>query len=344
MKKKILSAFLALSMTLGLCACDNNGGSTGGNAGGNSGGNSGGSVSADKLKIGVIQYAAHPSLDNCYNGIKQGLEESEYKDKYEIDFQNGQNSGENCDQYAKNMVANGYDLIFAIATPAAISAYAAAKDTDIPVIFCAVSEPVAAGLATSLDAGLDTCNGTADILNLEEQLELILACQPDAKKIGVLYTTTEANSVAHLKKFKELCAAKNVEVVESGVSGSADIPQAAADLASKVDCINNFTDNNVVNSLSVVLEKANAAGIPVYGSEVEQVKNGCIASMSIDYVALGKKTAEMAVKVLGGAKCSELPVTQVSDVTPVVNTEVFAKFNITLPEAYKDAEKVTTNS
>ena len=322
MKKKILSIFLALAMVLGLCGCDN----------------------SDTLKIGVIQYAAHPSLDNCYNGIKQGLEASSYNGKYTIDFQNGQDSGENCDQYAKNMVANGYDMIIAIATPAAVSAYAAAKDSDIPVIFCAVSDPVGAGLATSLDAGLETCNGTADILNLAEQLNLIMTLQPDVKKIGVLYTTTEANYVSHLKIFKELCSAKGVEVVESGVSGSADIPQAAADLASKVDCINNFTDNNVVNSLSVVLEKANAANIPVYGSEVEQVKNGCIASMSIDYVELGKKTAELAVQILDGKKCSELPVTQVSDVTPVVNTEVLAKFNITLPDAYKDAEQVTTNS
>ena len=337
MKKKILSAFLAFAMTLGLCGCDNNANNSSNTS---SGGNS---SNGDTLKIGVIQYAAHPSLDNCYEGIKQGLEASELKGKYTIDFQNGQNSGENCDQYAKNMAAQGYDLIFAIATPAAISAYSAAKDKDIPVVFCAVSDPVAAGLATSLDKGLDTCNGTADILNLEEQLNLIMACQPDVKKIGVLYTTTEANSVSHLKLFKELCSKKGVEVVEQGVSGSADIPQAAADLASKVDCINNFTDNNVVNSLSIVLEKANAAGIPVYGSEVEQVKNGCLASMSIDYVTLGKKTAEMAVKVLGGTKCSDLTVAQISDVTPVVNTDVLAKFNITLPDAYKDAEKVTTN-
>ncbi|MCH5204351.1 MAG: ABC transporter substrate-binding protein [Oscillospiraceae bacterium] len=337
MKKKILCAFVALAMVVGLGACSNslqdsdpNGGSD--NAGG------------DTLKIGVIQYAAHPSLDNCYEGIKQGLEESAYKGKYTIDFQNGQNSSENCDQYAKNMVAQNYDLIFAIATPAAISSYAAAKDKDIPVIFCAVSDPVEAGLAKSLEAGLETCNGTADILNLAEQLNLIIACQPDVKKIGVLYTTTEPNSLSHLKIFKELCSAKGIEVVEQGVSGSADIPQAAADLASKVDCINNFTDNNVVNSLSIVLEKANAAGIPVYGSEVEQVKNGCMASMSIDYVSLGKKTAEMGVKVLDGTKCSELPVAQISDVTPVVNTEVLAKFNITLPDAYKDAEKVTTSN
>lgn len=319
-------------MTVGLCACDDN----------SSSGDSG-AADGDTLKIGVIQYAAHPSLDNCYEGITKGLEESELKGKYTIDFQNGQNSSENCDQYAKNMAAQGYDLIFAIATPAAVSAYSAAKDKNIPVIFCAVSTPVDAGLATSLDAGLDTCNGTADILNLEEQLNLIMACQPDVKKIGVLYTTTEANSVSHLKLFKELCSKKGVEVVEEGVSGSADIPQAATNLASKVDCINNFTDNNVVNSLSIVLEKANAAGIPVYGSEIEQVKNGCIASMSIDYVNLGKETAKMGVKVLGGTKCSELPVAQISEANPVVNTEVLAKFGITLPDAYKDAEKVTTN-
>ncbi|MCH5196884.1 MAG: ABC transporter substrate-binding protein [Oscillospiraceae bacterium] len=341
MKKKLLCAFVALAMVVGLGACSNS--SSDSNSDGNTNNNNN-NAGGDTLKIGVIQYAAHPSLDNCYEGIKQGLEESSYSGKYTIDFQNGQNSSENCDQYAKNMVAQNYDIIFAIATPAAISAYSAAKDRDIPVIFCAVSDPVEAGLAKSLDAGLDTCNGTADILNLAEQLNMIMAFQPDVKKIGVLYTTTEPNSLSHLKLFKELCSAKSVEVVEQGVSGSADIPQAAADLASKVDCINNFTDNNVVNSLSIVLEKANAAGIPVYGSEVEQVKNGCLASMSIDYVSLGKKTAEMGVKVLDGTKCSELAVAQISDVTPVVNTDVLAQFNITLPDAYKEAEQVTTNS
>ena len=296
-----------------------------------------------KLKIGVIQFAPHPSLDNCYEGIAEGLKASKYGDKVEIDLQNGNGESATCDAIAKNMVAKNYDMIFAIATPAAQSAYGAVQNSDTPVIFCAVSDPVAAGLTASLEAGTEKCIGTSDVLDLDAQVELIKALQPDVKKIGVLYTTTEANSLSQLASLKEVTAKSGIEVVEQGVSGAADIPQAAASLAAKVDCINNFTDNNVVNNLSVVLEKADAAGIPVYGSEVEQVKNGCIASVSIDYIALGKVTAELGVKVLDGGKPAEMAVATISDATPVVNTEVLEKFGIALPESFANAEKVTTN-
>ena len=292
--------------------------------------------------IGIIQYAPHPSLDNCYEGIKEGLKASGI-DNIVIDLQNAQGSTETADQLAKSMVTNKYDMIFAIATPAAVSTYSAAKDSDVPVIFCSVSDPVAAGLTESMDKGLENCVGTSDVLNFDKQVELIKTVQPDVKKIGVLYTNTEANSVSHLKTFKEVCSKNDIEVVEQSVSGAADIPQAAIDLASKVDCINNFTDNNVVNNLSVLLEKANAANVPVYGSEVEQVKNGCIASMSIDYVELGRRTAEMGVEVLGGKKCSDMGVMVFSDCEPVFNTEVTDRFGLTVPDVYKDAEKVTTN-
>ena len=333
MKKTKLAKFFCgvLALTMALTGCNTGGGS--------------GDADGDKeLKIGVIQYAAHPSLDNCYNGIKKGLEASSYAGKYTLDLQNGQNSSEACDQLAKNMVAKNYDMIFAIATPAALSAYAAAKDSNIPVIFCAVSDPVEAGLTASFDAGLENCVGTSDVLELDKQVDLIRTLTPDAKKVGVLYTTTEANSLSQLKTLKEICSAQGMEVVEQGVSGTADIPQAAADLVTKVDVINNFTDNNVVNSLSVVLEKANAANVPVYGSEVEQVKNGCLASISIDYVALGEKTAQMGVEVLGGKKCSEMAVQKISEGTPVVNTDVMTAFNLTLPDSLSNAEKVTTNA
>lgn len=115
-------------------------------------------------------------------------------------------------------------------------------------------------------------------------------------------------------------------------------------MVSKVDAINNFTDNNVVDNLSVLLERANAANVPVYGSEVEQVKNGCIASASIDYVELGRKTAQMGVDVLNGKKCSEMAVQIISDSTLVVNEDVVRRFGFSLPESLSDAEKVTTNS
>lgn len=335
MKKitKALGALLALTMALTGCANSGAGSSAGESKGEN-----------DSYKVGVIQFAANPSLDNCYNGIVEGLDASSVAGKYKIDLQNGNADSASCDSIAQNMVANGYDVIFAIATPAALSAYSAAQGTDIPVIFCAVSDPVAAGLTTSLDAGNKNCIGTSDILDLDAQVNLIRAMQPEVKKIGVLYTTTEANSVSQLARLEEVAANYGIEIVSQGVSGAADIPQAAASVASQVDCINNFTDNNVVNNLSVLLEAANAANIPVYGSEVEQVKNGCMASISIDYVALGRTTADIGVKVLEGAKAEETPVGTISEGTPVVNTDVMAKFGITLPESYANAEQVTTNA
>ncbi len=330
----ILTAALALS---GLTAC-----SDGNTAGGNA--ENADSTGGDTYKVGVIQYGSHPSLDNCYQGVEEALKASDIADKIEIDLQNGNMDSATCDTIAKNMAAKNYDLIVAIATPAATSAYSACANTDIPVVFCAVSDPVTAGLVDDMAAPGGNCTGTSDVLDFNAQIDLIKALQPDVKKIGVLYTTSEANSVSHLAKFKEIASTKGVEVVEQGVQGAADVPQAAASLVTKVDCINNFTDNNVVNNLTVVLEQANGAGIPVYGSEVEQVSNGCIASISIDYVALGKVTGDMGVRILKGESAGTIPVGQITDGTPVVNTEVMEKFGITLPDAYANAEKVTTNT
>lgn len=328
--KRILAAAVAAAMTLMCAGCAN------------SAGNTGAAAEKDSYTIGVIQFGSHPSLDNCYQGIEEGLMASTYADKITIDRQDGNFDSATCDTIAKNMASKNYDLIFAIATPAAVSAYAATQNSNTPVIFCAVSDPVAAGLVTSMESGSKNCVGTSDVLDLNAQLALIQALQPNVKTIGVLYTTSEANSVSHLATLNELASAAGITIESQGVQGAADIPQAAATLASKVDCINNFTDNNVVSNLSVLLEKANAAGVPVYGSEVEQVNNGCIASISIDYITLGKKTAEMGIDVLNGAIPEEMAVGTISEGTPVVNTDVMASFGIELPEAYANAEKVTT--
>lgn len=298
----------------------------------------------ETLKIGVIQYMSHPSLDNCYKGIKAALDESGIA--MEIDYQVGSsNSAEqDCSNYAQSMANAGYDLIFAIATPAAQSAYAATADTDIPVIFCAVSDPVFAQLVQSLETPGDLCTGTSDVLDLEAQVDLIQAMQPDVKKIGIIYTSSEANSLTNLANFKSVCTARGLEVVASAVQNASDIPAAAESVSSQVDCINNFTDNNVVNSLSVVLDAANKYGIPVYGSEEEQVKNGCLASVSIDYVALGKVTGQMAVDVMKGADIKTMSVKTISDATPIVNTDVLAALGMTMPAAYADTAATTTTN
>ena len=294
----------------------------------------------ETLKVGIIQYMSHPSLDNCYNGVVAALEASGLD--VTVDRQVGSSNAaeSDCVNYAKNMVASGYDMIIAIATPAAQAAFAAVEDTDIPVIFCAVSDPVSAKLVNSMEAPGQNCTGTSDVLDLKAQVEMIQAFQPDVKTIGILYTASEENSLTNLKNFKEVCQGKGIAVEATAVQNASDIPAAADALAAKVDCINNFTDNNVVNNLSVVLNAAEKNGIPVYGSEEEQVKNGCLASVSIDYVALGKVTGQMAVQVLEGADAGALAVKTITDAELVYNGEVMTELEMTLPSQYESAKNV----
>lgn len=295
-----------------------------------------------ELKIGIIQYMSHPSLDNCYNGVVKALDESGINYKADRQIGSANSAESDCANFAKTMVAANYDMIIAIATPAAKAAFNATDDTNIPVIFCAVSDPAAAGLVESNENPGYLCTGTSDVLDLEAQVTLIQTMQPSVKKIGILYTSSEDNSVTNLANFKKVCDKRNIEVVATAVQNAGDIPTAADDLASKVDCINNFTDNNVVNNLSVVLSAADKYGIPVYGSEETQVEKGCLASVSIDYVALGKVTGEMAVSVLGGADAKTMAVKTISDATPIVNTDVLSKLKMEMPAAYESAATVTT--
>ena len=292
-------------------------------------------------KIGAIQYATHPSLDNCYKGFVLGLEEEGLKEgeNLTIEFQNAQGESANADLQAKNMITSGYDLLCGVATPAAMSCYSAAKESGTPVIFCAVSDPVSAGIVSSLEKPGSVATGTADSLNLDGQMKMIRAFLPEAKKICIIYTTSEPNSVSHLAKFQELAPNYGFEIVSVGVTNASEVATAAATLiAGGVDCINNFTDNNVVDNLSVVLHAANDAKIPVFGSEEEQVKNGCLASESIDYVELGKATGRMAAKVLKGeATPQELAVSVISASTPVYNKTVLDALGLTLPADYSAA-------
>jgi putative tryptophan/tyrosine transport system substrate-binding protein len=333
--KKLAATFTAIALAASCAACSSSSATSGTVA----------STAAKNFKIGVIQFATHPSLANCYNGFKAGLEEAGYKDggNITIDFQNAQGDTSNSDLIAKNMVSKKYDLIMGIATPSAMSAYSAAKSTDIPVVFTAVSDPVAAGIVKSDDKPGVNCTGSSDVLPLEQQVKMIRAFLPNAKKIGILYTTSEPNSVSQLKQIKELAPKYNFEIVDVGVTSASEVAAAAATAVSKgVDCINNFTDNNVVDNLSTVLQAANGAKIPVFGSEEEQVKNGCLASQSIDYVALGKETGRMAAKILKGeAKASDTPVYLVKDCTPVYNKAVMDKMGLTLPSEYSKATAVT---
>ena len=335
MKKKTIAMVLAaLAAMTSLTACSGGQTASSGTDGGEDG----------TYTIGVVQYATHPSLDSCYEGFLKGLADEGFVEgeNLTIDFQNAQGDTANCDLMAKTMVTSRVDLLAGIATPAVMSEYSAAKSSDIPIVFTAVSDPVSAGLVQSIEQPGSNCTGTSDVLPLEKQVKMIRAFLPDATKIGVIYTTSEPNSVSHLEKLQGIAADNGFEVIAVGVTNSSEVASAAASVVAQgADCINNFTDNNVVDNLSAVIKAANDGGIPVFGSEIEQVKNGCLASESIDYVALGEQTGRMAARILSGEDASTMPVEEVEDATPVYNSEVLEALGLTLPADYQDAQDVS---
>lgn len=285
-------------------------------------------------KIGVTQIADHPSLDNCREGFIAGLAEAGFEDgkNIEIDFQSAQNDMQRANQIATNFANGGKDLVCGIATPSAQGLYNFCYEKGIPVIFNAVSDPVEAKLAVSKTESMDGISGISDELPVEEQLKLIRKILPDAKKIGILYTTSESNSISTIKKYKELAEDYGFEIVDKGIGTQAEIPQATDILLKEVDCISNMTDNTVVSALTVILEKANAKNIPVFGSEEEQVKNGCIASAGLDYFELGKQAGKMAARVLNGENIKAIPYETIEESKITVNTEVAEALGIEIPE------------
>lgn len=291
----------------------------------------------EAVTVGISQFAEHGSLDNCREGFLQGLDEAGYVEgeNLTVIYENAQSDTGTAATISDSFVSQGVDLVCAIATPTAMSAYNSCMDTEIPVIYTAVSDPLSAGLIDEEGANVGNITGTCDQLPVKEQLEMIRELMPDAKTVGILYTTSEANSISTIETYKELAGDYGFEIVDTGISTIADVELAAQDLAGKVDCISNLTDNTVVSALQTVLAAANDAGIPVFGSEIEQVRNGCMAAMGIDYVELGKQTGAMAAKVLKGeAKASEMNYETCSGASLYVNTAAAENIGFTLDEEY----------
>ena len=291
-------------------------------------------------KVAILQYMPHSSLDNCTQGIKNALDEAGIE--YDVQVGSSGSADTDCQSYAQQMVASDYDLIIAVATPAAMSAYSAVQNasSDTPVVFSAVSDPVAAGLVETMEAPGKNCTGTADAIDIAGQIELIKTLQPEIKTLGVFYTTSEANSISQLKTLQAECAKAGIELKSQGIAEASELASAAAALVPQVDAITNLTDNNVVDNMNVFLEQADAAKIPVYGSEIEQVKKGCLASASIDYVALGERTGQIAVDILGGKDAVSYPAVTVTDSFLVINPDTASKLGIDIPESLADVQQV----
>ncbi len=331
MKKRILAAMMAATLALvSLVGCG---------AGATDASGDAVSGAKDSYTIGISQFAVHPSLDNCREGFLAGLAEAGIVegDNLTIEYVNAQAEAGTAGLAASNFVTKKVDLICAIATPSAMTAYNAAMGANIPVIYTAVTDPVEAGLANADGSSVGEITGTSDALAVEAQLQMIREILPEATKIGIIYTTSEPNSISSIAKYEELAPKYGFEIVTTGVTAVSEVALAAANIMSRVDCLTNLTDNTVVSALQTVLAEANNAAIPVFGSEVEQVKSGCVASMGLEYFELGKQTGAMAAKVLKGeAKASEMAFEIIDEPSLFINTKAASNLGLSFPDNYTD--------
>ena len=291
------------------------------------------SSSEDKVvKIGILQFVTHDALDEIERGIEDGLADAGYEgSNVELTVLNAEADQSKIQTMSKKLVDDGNDVVIGIATPAAQGL--ASATSDIPVIMGAISDPVGAKLVKNLEEPEGNVTGVSNHVPHAQTVELIQTITPDAKTIGVLYASSEDNSVSQVKEFTQYAEEAGLTVVEYAVPSTNEITTTMSVMTGKVDAIFVPQDNTIASAFPTVVTAANAAKIPVYSSVDTMVKQGSIASVAQSQYDLGLETAKIAVKILAGKKVSEVPVKVVDTGVPTVNLKAAKELGITIPDS-----------
>ena len=296
-------------------------------------GNSSGTGSNGKMKIGVVQ---HPALDESNRGFVDALAARGLKDKIEIDQQNAQGDQSNLRSIANRFVSGNYNLICAISTPAAQAMGNATN--QIPIICTAIADYENAKLMKSEKMPDANVTGTHDRGPLEKQVSLIREIIPNVKRIGIIYNSSEINSVVQAKRLKEVCVPLGIDVVELTVNSVNDVQQVAEGfLGGNVEAIFIPTDNIIASSIPTLMSVANKEKIPVFGAEVGHVKSGVLASESISFYDIGKRAGQMAADILEGKKqIRDFPVEGAANSKLYINKAEMENLGIQIPKSVLD--------
>lgn len=288
----------------------------------------------DKLKIGVVQITEHPSLDTIRESFMEEMKALGYDEsKVIFDVKNAQGEQTNLSTICKKFVGDKSDMIVAIATPTAQAA--AATTTDIPVLFSAVTDPVAAKLVEDPNAPSGNVTGTSDAIPVDQVLELCKQLTPDVKKIGFLYTSSEINSQVTVQKAMEIAKTMGYECKEASISESSELQQAAESLANDVDAIYTPIDNTIATAMQVLSKVGKDRKIPIYVGADSMVVDGGFATVGIEYTELGKKTAQMAKEILEGKPVREVPVATLDHFATFINQSTADAIGVTISDDVK---------
>ncbi|MFC3555718.1 ABC transporter substrate-binding protein [Alcaligenes endophyticus] len=298
-------------------------------------------VGVQAQTVSVSSIVEHPALDSIKDGVHKALSDAGYTDKkdFKWQFQTAQGNPAIAAQIARKFVGDDSDVIVAISTPSAQSAVAATK--NIPIVYSAVTDPVAAHLVPSLDPSGTNVTGVSDALALEAQVELIKKVVPHAKKVGMVYNPGEANSAVVVAEMKKLLNQQGMELVEATAARTVDVGAAARSLVGKVDVIYTNTDNNVVSAYEALVKVGMDAKIPLVASDTDSVGRGAIAALGVNYYDLGVQTGKMVIRILNGEKPGDIASETSSELELFVNPKAAKQQGVELSEEFiKSAQKV----
>lgn len=287
-----------------------------------------------QIKVGVLQLIEHNALDSAYKGFVDGLKEAGYEDGKNIiiDYQNAQGEQANCITIGQKFINDKSDLILAIATPAAQAIANMTK--DIPILITAVTDPADSKLVADNNVPGGNVTGTSDLTPVEAQIELLKEIIPNVKTVGLLYCSSEQNSVFQINIAKKKLDAMGIKYIDIAISNLNEIQQVIQNIIGKVEAIYTPTDNMIANGMATVALMTEPAKLPVICGEGGMTMLGGTATYGINYYELGKLTSTQAVSILkGDKKTSEMPIEYLQKFDLVVNTNMIESIGLTIPES-----------
>lgn len=332
MRKNIIYAIIAI-MTLSLLS--------GCSSKPNNGENKNTNTDKKMIEIGEVQVTEYFGLDLSRDGFRAALDSRGYKEgeNINIEYKNAQSDMSISKNIAESFASSNKDLIHAVATPVAQAAFNATK--EIPIAITAVTDPIDAGLVKSLDKSGTNVFGMSDLVPMKSQFEIIKKFFPEAKKLGIIYSSSDANSTVKVKEAKSIAPEYNLEIIAQGATTTNDVGQTVESLLDKIDVLYVPTDSTVVPAMPIIIEKALAKKIPIIPEEKGQVELGALAAEGIDFYKLGYETGLMAADVLDGkSKPQDMPVKILEDRDIYVNKDTLKKLNLTIPEELKSKVKL----
>lgn len=287
------------------------------------------------FKVGIVQLIEHPALDASREGFIKALEDNGVN--VEIDYVSAQGDIAVARTISEKFVADGVDLIFAIATPAAEAAVG--TGTEIPILFSAVTDPVAAHLVESNESPGGTVTGTSDIVDIKGQLEIFKQIDENIGTIGIVYSADEANSLAQLEIVEAAAPELGLTVESIAIQSISDLPQAAQSIATKVDGVYMVSDNKIASSVTLLADVLKENKIPSVCAEEALVIGGGLIANGISYFEIGEQTGTMAKKILvDGISPSDIPVEQAKNISKLVNPETLESLGLDANlDVFKDA-------